>query len=67
MPAFSHCDLTLGTGLNNGTDWANAYQGVAGLVTGVAALAAGETLYVKNAVNTTSGGNFNGPTTSNWN
>ena len=44
---ITHCDLDLGTGDNNGTSWANAYQGDAGFVTGYDALAAGDTMYVK--------------------
>ena len=47
---IAHCDLALSTGLNDGTSWANAYQGAAGLVTGAAALAAGDTIYVKNTI-----------------
>ncbi len=48
MPAFAHCDLALGTGLNDGTTWANAYQGGVGFNTGFDAASAGEILYVKN-------------------
>lgn len=41
--AIVHCDFALTSGSNDGTTWANAYQGGAGLVTAAAALAAGDT------------------------
>lgn len=42
-----YCDLALATGTNAGTSWTNAYQGGAGLVTAAAAMAAGDTLWIK--------------------
>ncbi len=43
-------DMDLGTGDNDGTTWANAYNGKAGFVTAIAAQTAGETIYVNSTV-----------------
>ena len=43
-----YADGTLGTGLNDGSDWANAWQGEAGLQTLLDTIAAGEIGYIRN-------------------
>lgn len=46
--ALIRVDLTLGSGGNDGTTWADAYQGIVGLVSAVTNSNAGDTIYVKN-------------------
>jgi len=48
-----YVDGTLATGLNNGTSWENAWQGEAGLQTGLDTVAADEILYGRNDVTLT--------------
>ncbi len=43
-------DMDLATGANDGTSWANAYQGKVGFASAVAAQTIGETIYVKDTV-----------------
>ena len=47
-----YVDLSLATGTNAGTSWANAYQGAAGFVSAAAAAAAGADVWVKGTVTT---------------
>jgi len=63
MPAFAHVDLGLSTGNNDGTDWVNAWQDTAGLVSALSAAAAGEVIYIKNTSTTTTSRVFSGPQT----
>lgn len=42
-----YVDLSLATGLNDGTSWTNAYQGAAGLATAAGASSAGDNIWVK--------------------
>ncbi len=60
--SISHVDLNLGTGSNDGTSWANAYQAAAGLATAVAAAAAGDTIYVKDTSSSSAAVALDGPT-----
>ncbi len=46
-------DMDLGTGANDGTSWANAYQGKVGFASAVTAQTIGETIYVKDTVSST--------------
>lgn len=48
MMAEVYCDMSLGTGSNNGTDWTNAYQSLATALTAVN-LGIGDNVWVKNA------------------
>jgi hypothetical protein len=59
MATNNYWDGTLATGSNDGTSWANAWQGAVGFVTAAAALAAGENLWCKNTVNL--GGTYGDP------
>ncbi len=43
-------DMDLATGLNDGTSWANAYQGKVGFASAVTAQTTGETIYVKDTI-----------------
>lgn len=61
--AITRVDLALTTGLNDGTSWANAYQGDGGLVTAVGAAADGDTVYVRGVISSSSSKIIIGPLT----
>ena len=42
-----YVDLSLSTGSNDGSDWANAYQGTNGFISAASASSAGDKIYVK--------------------
>ena len=52
--AFSHVDLDKTGGVNDGTSWDDAFEGMPGLVTAVAAAVGGDTVYVKDNDSTSS-------------
>ena len=56
-------DLALTTGLNDGTSWANAYQGIAGWVTAEAASAGGDNVYTQGDKTEVTTRILSGPTT----
>jgi hypothetical protein len=60
--AYRHVDLTLASGANDGTSWADAYQGVAGLAT--AGGTAGDIVFVKNSGTAAGTYTLVGPTTA---
>ncbi len=55
--------MDLGTGDNDGTSWANAYQGKVGFASAVTAQTVGETIYAKDTVSSTDNMQLNGLTT----